>query len=172
MDKISFTGIKNVSFFTERFRNYNDVFTEESWFNAELTGKDLHRFQRALKRSNLHKKDYTNPLKDNFLNINTYSLPNEAAIAINNNLLEVNDETLPMFTELARITRKIFNKKDSKFVCDEKYLDSDCFNKVLFIDKKIDDLTSTQFHMPENAKNGAKKINNVIQKIMERYFQE
>ena len=89
MDKISFTGIKNVSFFTERFRNYNDVFTEESWFNAELTGKDLHRFQRAIKRSNLHKKDYTNPLKDNFLNINTYSLPNEAAIAINNNLTYV-----------------------------------------------------------------------------------
>lgn len=172
MDKISFTGIKNVSFFTERFRNYNDVFTEERWLSAELTGRDLHKFQRAMKRSNMDKSNYTNPVRDNFININTYSIPNEDAIAINNNLLEVNDETLPMFTELARITRKIFNKKDSKFVCDEKYLDSDCFNKVLFIDKKIDDLTSTQFHMPENAKNGAKKINNVIQKIMERYFQE
>lgn len=172
MDKISFTGIKNVSFFTERFRNYNDVFTEERWLSAELTGRDLHKFQRAMKRSNMDKSNYTNPVRDNFININTYSIPNEDAIAINNNLLEVNDDTLPMFTELARITRKIFNKKDSKFVCDEKYLDSDCFNKALFIDKEIDDLTSTQLHMPENAKNGAKKINNVIQKIMERYFQE
>ncbi len=172
MDKISFTGIKNVSHFAERFRDYNDVIAEENWLNAELTCRDLHRFQRAMKRSNLHKKDYTNPLKDNFLHINTYSITDEEAIAINDNLLEVNDETLPMFTELARITRKIFNKKDSKFVCDEKYLDSDCFNKAIFIDKEIDDLTSTQLHMPENAKNGAKKINNVIQRIMERYFKE
>ena len=125
-----------------------------------------------MKRSNMDKSNYTNPVRDNFININTYSIPNEDAIAINNNLLEVNDDTLPMFTELARITRKIFNKKNSKFVCDEKYLDSDCFNKAIFIDKEIDDLTSTQLHMPENAKNGAKKINNVIQKIMERYFQE
>lgn len=172
MDKISFTGIKNVSHFAERFKSCEDFFTEESWLNAELTGKDLHRFQRAMKRSNLDKKDYINPLKDNFLNVNTYSMPDEAAIAVNNNLLEVNDETLPVFTELARITRKIFNKKDSKFVCDDKYLNSDYFNKSLFIDKEIDDLTSTEFHMPENAKNGAKKINNVIQRIMERYFQE
>ena len=125
-----------------------------------------------MKRSNMDKRNYTNPVRDNFININTYSIPNEDAIAINNNLLEVNDDTLPMFTELARITRKIFNKKNSKFVCDEKYLDSDCFNKAIFIDKEIDDLTSTQLHMPENAKDGAKKINNVIQRVMERYFSE
>ena len=172
MDKISFTGIKNVSFFTERFRNYNDVFTEERWLSAELTGRDLHKFQRAMKRSNMDKSNYTNPVRDNFININTYSIPNEDAIAINNNLLEVNDDTLPMFTELARITRKIFNKKNSQFVCDEKYLDSDCFNKAIFMDKEVDDLTSTQLHMAANVKDGAKKINNVIQKIMERYFQE
>ena len=172
MDKISFTGIKNVSFFTERFRNYNDVFTEERWLSAELTGRDLHKFQRAMKRSNMDNSNYTNPVRDNFININTYSIPNEDAIAINNNLLEVNDDTLPMFTELARITRKIFNKKNSQFVCDEKYLDSDCFNKAIFMDKEIDDLTSTELHMAANVKEGAKKINNVIQRVMERYFSE
>lgn len=170
MDKISFTGIKNVSHFAESFLNYNDVYTEERWLSAELTGRDLHKLQRAMKRSNLPKNCYTNPVRDNFLNINTYSIPDEDAIAINNNLLEVNDSTLPMFTELARITRKIFNKKDSKFVCDEKYLNSDCFNKSLFMDKTIDDLTSTELHMPRDVKDGAKKINNLIQRVMERYF--
>lgn len=172
MDKISFTGIKNVSHFAESFLNYNDVYTEERWLSAELTGRDLHKLQRAMKRSNLPKNCYTNPVRDNFLNINTYSIPDEDAIAINNTLLEVNDSTLPMFTELARITRKIFNKRDSKFVCDEKYLDSDCFNKSLFMDKTIDDLTSTELHMPSNVKDGAKKINNLIQRVMERYFSE
>lgn len=172
MDKISFTGIKNVSHFAESFLNYNDIQTEERWLSAELTGRDLHKLQRAMKRSNLAKNCYTNPVRNNFLNINTYSIPDEDAIAINNNLLEVKDETLPMFTELARITRKIFNKKDSKFVCDDKYLDSDCFNKALFMDKKIDDLTSTKFHMASNVKDGAKKINNIIQRVMERYFSE
>lgn len=172
MDKISFTGMKNISHYVERFRNYNDSINEERWLSVELTGRDLHRFQRAMKRSNLDKKYYTNPIKDNFLNINTYSVSNEDAIAINNNLLEVNDETLPMFTELARITRKVFNKKDSKFVCDDKYLNSDCFNKALFMDKEVDDLTSLQFHQYNNVKKGAKSINNVIQRIMERYFTE
>lgn len=172
MDKISFTGIKNMSHFVEKFKGCNDFFTEESWLSVELTCRDLHKFRRAMKRSNLDKRYYTNPIKDNFLNINTYSVSNEDAIAINNNLLEVNDETLPMFTELARITKKIFNKKDSKFVCDEKYLNSDCFNRTLFLDKKIDDLISTKFHMPTNVKKGAKNINNVIQRIMERYFTE
>lgn len=172
MDKISFTGIKNVSHFAESFLNYNDIPTEERWLSVELTGRDLHKFKRAMKRSNLPKNCYTNPVRDNFLNINTYSIPDEDAIAINNNLLEVNDDTLPMFTELARITRKIFNKKDSKFVCDEKYLESDCFNKALFMDKTIDDLTSTELHMPNNVKDGARNINNFIQRVMERYFSE
>ena len=70
MDKISFTGIKNVSHFAESFLNYNDVFTEERWLSAELTGRDLHKFQRAMKRSNMDKRNYTNPVRDNFININ------------------------------------------------------------------------------------------------------
>lgn len=172
MDKISFTGIKNVSHFAESFLNYNDIPTEERWLSVELTGRDLHKLQRAMKRSNLPKNCYINPVRANFLNINTYSIPDEDAIAINNNLLEVCDETLPMFTELARITRKIFNKKDSKFVCDEKYLNSDCFNKAIFMDKEVDDFTSSEFHAPYNVKDGAKKINNLLQRIMEKYFSE
>ena len=167
MDKISFTGIKNVSHFAERFNSgANNVPAEERWLSVELTCRDLHRFQRAIKRSNLAKKNYTNPIRDNFLNLNIYSIPNTDVIMLNNNLLEVNDETLPMLTELARITRKIFNKKDSKFVCDEKYLNSDCFNKALLMDTTVDDLASTEFHMPENVKDGAKKINNILLKMI------
>lgn len=172
MDKVTFTGIKNISYCMDRSRDFNDVLTKERWLNIELTGHDLHKFRHVLKKSGLSKRDYTHPIQDNFLNINTYSIPNEDAIAINNNLLEVNDETLPMFTELAKVTKKIFNKKDSKFVCDEKYLDSDSFNKGLLMDKSLDDLTSTQFHMPEHVREGAKSINGVIQRVMEKYFRE
>ena len=120
----------------------------------------------------MDKRWYTNPVQDNFLNINTYSIPSEDAIAINNNLLEVTDETLPMFTELARLTRKIIKKEKSEFICDEKYENSKAFNTALLMDKEFDDLTSTQFHMPEKVKKGAAEINKVIQRIMEKYFNQ
>ena len=94
MDKISFTGIKNISYCFDKARDFNDVITKERWLNVELSGRDLHKFRKAFKKSNLDKRWYTNPIQDNFLNINTYSTPSEDAIAINNNLLEVNDETL------------------------------------------------------------------------------
>lgn len=77
-----------------------------------------------------------------------------------------------MFTELARITRKIAAKKDTKFVCDDKYLDSKAFNSALLMDKEFDDLTSTQFHMPDYVKNGAAEINKLIQRVMEKYFNQ
>lgn len=172
MDKIAFTGIKNMSYCLDKARDLNDVATKERWLSAEFTGHDLHRLRRAFKRSNLDKTNYTNPIQENFLNINTYSTPSEDAIAINNNLLEASDETLPMFTELARITRKIAAKKDTKFVCGDKYLDSKAFNSALLMDKEFDDLTSTQFHMPDYVKNGAAEINKLIQRVMEKYFNQ
>lgn len=172
MNNISFTGIKNMSYCFDKARDFNDVITKERWLNVELSGRDLHKFRKAFKKSNLDKRWYTNPIQDNFLNINTYSTPSEDAIAINNNLLEVNDETLPMFTELARLTRKILNKENRELICDEKYLNSKSFNTALFMDKEFDDLTSTRFHMPDYIKKGAKSINNVIQRIMEKYLNE
>lgn len=172
MDKISFTGVKNMSYCLDKARDLNDVITKERWLNVELSGRDLHKFRKAFKKSNLAKRWYTNPVQDNFLNINTYSIPSEDAIAINNNLLEVTDETLPMFTELARLTRKIIKKEKSEFICDEKYMNSRAFNTALLMDKEFDDLTSTQFHMPEKVKKGAAEINKVIQRIMEKYFNQ
>lgn len=172
MDKISFTGVKNMSYCLDKARDLNDVITKERWLNVELSGRDLHKFRKAFKKSNLAKRWYTNPVQDNFLNINTYSIPSEDAIAINNNLLEVTDETLPMFTELARLTRKIIKKEKSEFICDETYMNSKAFNTALLMDKEFDDLTSTQFHMPEKVKKGAAEINKVIQRIMEKYFNQ
>ena len=56
-----------------------------------------------------------------------------------------------------------------RFLC---YLNSKSFNTALFMDKEFDDLTSTRFHMPDYIKKGAKSINNVIQRIMEKYLNE
>lgn len=172
MDKIAFTSIKNMSYCLDKARDLNDVVTKERWLNVELSGRDLHKFKKAFKQSNLDKSSYKNPVQNNFLNINTYSIPSEDAIAINNNLLEASDETLPMFTELARLTRKITKKESSKFVCDENYINSKAFNTGLLMDKEFDDLTSTQFHMPDYVKNGAAEINKVIQRVMEKYFNQ
>mgnify|MGYP000841084437 CR=1 FL=1 len=61
MDKIAFTGIKNMSYCLDKARDLNDVATKERWLSAEFTGHDLHRLRRAFKRSNLDKTNYTNP---------------------------------------------------------------------------------------------------------------
>ena len=167
---VSFNGIKNMSYCLDSCLDLNDVLIKERWLNIELSGRDLHKFRSAFKRSNLDKKYYTNPIQDNFLNVNTYSIPNEDAIAINNNLLEVTDKTLPMFTELARLTRKILKKDSAKFTFDKNYLNYKKFNTALLMDKELDNLTSAYLHRPDKIKKGAKNINSVIQRIMERYF--
>lgn len=171
-NNISFSGIKNMSYNFDKTIDLSDRVTRERWLSVELTGHDLHKFKRALKRSRLDKKDYANPIQKNFLNINTFSLPSEDCIAINNSILEVNDDTLPMYTEIARITRKILKKKKSDFIVDENYLNSKAFNKALLMDVEVDDLIATKLHMPESVKKGTKNINVIIQRIMERYFAE
>ena len=40
MDKISFTGIKNISYCFDKARDFNDVITKERWLNVELSGRD------------------------------------------------------------------------------------------------------------------------------------
>lgn len=171
-NNISFSGIKNMSYNFDRTIDLSDRVIRERWLSVELTGHDLHKFRRAFKRSKLDKKDYTNPIQKNFLNINTFSIPDENCIAINNNILEVNDDTLPMFTEIARITRKIMKKDERDFIVDKSYLNSKAFNKALLMDMEVDDLIANKFHMPESVKKGTKSINAVIQRIMERYFAE
>lgn len=51
-------------------------------------------------------------------------------------------------------------------------MDSKAFNSALLMDKEFDDLTSTQFHMPDYVKNGAAEINKLIQRVMEKYFNQ
>ena len=168
-NRINFTGLKNMSYGKEIANA-----TKERWLNVELSGYDLHKFKRALKRSNLDKKLYTNPIKSGFLNINTYSIPNDDAIAINNNLLEVDDTTLPMFTELARITGKIIRTKESKFTFDQYYFNSDICRTALLMDpgNPMNNETLVRTHVNKRVKAGAKSINTIIQRIMKRYFSE
>ena len=96
----------------------------------------------------------------------------EDCILIYNNILEVNDETLPMFTELARLMRKISDKDEKEFVVDKSYLYSKLFNTSIFMDNEIDNYSAAKMHNAFKVKKGAKAINKLIQRIMERYFAE
>lgn len=170
MDNISFSGIKNMGYISGKIAENNEFIGVERFMNISLTGKDLHKFRSALKRSHLSKQDYIHPIQNNALNLNTFSNSNEDFIILNYNMLEVNDKNLPMFTELARITRKIKNKKDSNFLIERKFLKKTTFVKPLLIGKH-DNLPSRMYE-PFLIKNGADKINKVIQRIMEKYFVE
>lgn len=172
MDKISFTGLKNMCYAVERFRDTEDIVSYERWMNVALTGKDLHTFRMALRKSGLPKRIYTNPVQKNFLNINTFSTKTEDCIAVNDALLQADDSTLPMFSALAKITRKISRKNENEFMLEKQYINSKKYNNSLIIDKEFSNEYCEQFHNPSYVKKGAEKINKAIQRIMERYFSQ
>lgn len=172
MDKISFNGLKNMSYAAEKYVSPENIVSYERWMNMALTGNDLHKFRRALSKSKMPKNVYINPLQKNFLNINTFSTKTEDCIAVNDEILEVNDTTLPMFTELARLTRKIRKKDENEFLLEKSYLNSKKYNTSLIMNLELCNEYSDEFHNPSEVKKGALKINKVIQRIMEKYFKD
>lgn len=169
-ENISFGGVKNMSYFSKRALDADCKPVRERWMNIEVTGKDLHRLRRALKRGDISKNRFQNPFRDNYININTYSTIRDESIAINNEMLIPSKETMPLFTEIARLTRKIRDRAYKNFYVDKEYLESYDFTHCLKLGDKMDYQESLMVHDAYKVKSGASYINKVVQRIMEKYF--
>lgn len=201
---VSFTGIKNIGsiFSSYNFKNSKaplDLYgipkdstrirTDAFWMNMHLSddynGKHLTNFKEAIKKSGLSMEDYKNPIDKNSLNMivsrdyheidGNLSEINE--IVLNDKPLELNDNTLPVFSYLGKLVREITHKPDEKFVVNRDYMESDDLANGLVIGENLKLLYKDKYeqemeiaHNPKVVKTIAGKIDNIINGIMVNYF--
>lgn len=162
---------------------------QEHFINIELTddvfGNDLTEYKNIIKTTDL--KNYTNPINPNFLNImmskdevktNLEKITDyQFWINDSENEFVVNDQNLKMLSFIAKILRRISNTPDEKFVVNQDYLNNDDAKDSVILGEDLKetygeyyDDAKLQIHDPEHIKNGAKKMNNILQEVMMDYF--
>ena len=158
--------------------------------NIQLTddynGKHLSAYKKALQKAELSAKEYENPINKNFLNIyisddiiqEEHSKYTENEILINNKEVALNDKTLPFFSYLAQLIREIAQKPEKDFIVNKDYIDSDDAKLGITIGNNMEEIFKEDYQEvlkdtldPENVKEGAKMMDNVIMKFMQKYFE-
>ena len=100
-------------------------------------------------------------------------------VAVNGELLEVNDKNLPVFSYISKLTRKISSMSDKNMVVDNDYKDYVADEALIYGAKISGNLPSnvsrlnviSQFFEKDKVKASAQHVNDFIQNIMNRYFE-
>lgn len=176
-NKINFTGIRNIAsvpFKREGFhttRNISLMLTNDSY------GQDLQEFTDVLSKitsnSSVYKaEDYLNVLNLECL----HGADDNRWLSVNGTILEPNDKTVPMFSFLAKLTRKIMNMPEKEMSVNE-YYKNNIANDVLVYGQEFDNYEQLvkdgfidKLFDKNNVRDGAKNINDSIQKIMNKFL--
>lgn len=184
MDKInnvSFTGIRNIAGM-EFSRKAPTVSKSLSMvLRDDFDGKDLTEFRNVIKKVTDTPSKFNNEISSEILNIECISgggrFPD--GVAVNGELLEVNDKNLPVFSYISKLTRKIGSMPDKNMVIDNDYRDYVADEALIYGAKISGNLPSNvsrlnfinQFFEKDNVKASAQHVNDFIQNIMNRYFE-
>ena len=181
MDKInnvSFTGIRNIAW-TEFSRKAPTVSKSLSMvLRDDFTGKDLTEFRNVIKKVTDTPSKFNNEISSEILNIEGGGrFPD--GVAVNGELLEVNDKNLPVFSYISKLTRKISSMSDKNMVVDNDYRDYVADEALIYGAKISGNLPSnvsrlnviSQFFEKDKVKASAQHVNDFIQNIMNRYFE-
>lgn len=182
-NKISFTGYKNVGVFqvlmTDARKNPLVVNTNLLvQLTDDFNGKDLEKFYQITKKCKPHVNIPRFNLDKNFVYIssaNSYQEGVGSQIFVNGKEIPSKDETLPLFTYLANLTKRIVasaKKKEIVVNNDFKYGEEGrlylCTNDE--VAKNISDEVLETMYDQNNTGQGAEIINDTIAARMEDYF--
>lgn len=174
MDNINFTGLYNIGAVITRLDNPNKILRANLLVNLtnDVKGKDLSEFREVLQRC---KPDIGNCKfpQDDFVHIMTSAYDNKEYVpklAVNRNILPVNNKTVPMFDYIAKLTRTIIKMNDAEF---NKNRNSKLgyINDYLIPELKLNDIVSSFREFmniyscvidPNTCRTVAKKINTDI----------
>lgn len=184
MDKISFTGFKNLSYAKDLYGGASPNCVVQRFLNVELTndvaGQDLTKLRSLIgKYKKEHNIDLTNPLNPDFVNIFYFNakMLGKKAFSFNGIVLPKNRVTLPIYDFIANITDRISKTPGDLLPVEDTYIKSKEVPYALLIKEHImthiDDVINTtyqDFHNPEFAKKGALSINKGIHSSMMKYF--
>lgn len=177
--EINFTGIRNASYIIEK-TSKGSFPIKDRILNVQLTndakGYELSDFINLTKPTGKH---FINPFHKDFINIDHFSINKNdmPTLYLNGEPLVTTDEHLPLFSFIAKLTKKIAKMPEEEFINDLGYLKSAYADKALLMSRKISEELDEpfphcleRFHQPDKIKKGAAKINNLIQEMMAEYF--
>lgn len=186
MDKISninFTGISNIGFtnFKRQPGAKGSVSKSISMvLRDDAKGNDFSEFKAALSKVTKSPQEYYFDKKEpNILNVECYSDRSENLLMLNGNVLDVDNKTMPLFTYIAKLTRRIANMPERDMVVNKDYVTYEAPGNLIYGGQiKLDGASYKQqleffsrFFEKDSAKYGAEQVNDFIQKIMNKFFE-
>ncbi len=183
MDKInniSFTGIRNIGFIN--FKRPSLLANAKSKslsmvLSDDYNGKDLTEFFDVLNKIPRTQYGYLHPESKNILNIECTTFKDYNTLLINGRPVKVDDKHLPMFSYIAKLTRKIAGLTDKQMAVNESYKEF-AADELLVFGEKVSKMPesgysekSIDYYLNRNvARMGAGRVNAFIQNIMNQYF--
>ncbi len=179
-NNINFTGIKNIGYirFTRPTLRGNTKSQSLSMvLSDDFNGKDLKEFYAALDKIPKTQYGYGHPFAKDILNIECTSLDNFNVLLINGRPIKVDDDHLSIFSYIARLTRKIAGMDDKNMVVNKTYKEF-AADELLIFGEQISKMKESghsaksldYFLNRSIVRDGAKKVNSFIQKMMNQYF--
>jgi len=177
-NKINFTGIKNIASAEFARQGFHPTKNISLVLTDDFHGKDLQEFKTVLSKVKGDSSVYKNEEYPSVINLECLREGgNQGWLSLNGTILEENDANLPVFSYLAKLTRRIMNMPDKEMVVNNDYKNyaandilihgtdfGDSYEQLIkygVVDKMFD---------RDNVRDGAKSLNNSIQKIMNKYF--
>ncbi len=183
MDKInniSFTGIRNMG--VAQFQRNADSMSLSlsATLKNDFDGNDLAEFNSVLKKTFGDKAAKISPSYNDLLNMEFVSKFNsdEGKVFVNGAHVEVNDHNLPMFTYLAKMTRKIAGLRDEQMPVDTAYKSFYANETLIHGVRLYPEETSCKemeermspFFRPDLVRKVAKAGNEFIQLLMNKFL--
>lgn len=181
INNINFTGIKNIEW-VEFSRKPPTVSKSLSMvLSDDFSGNDLSEFKSVINKVTPDFDKFKNNISKEIINIECISGCGQLkdTLCLNGKELNVTDENLPIFTYIAKITKKIGSLTDKNFIVNEDYKDFVANDSLIYGIKFTDNIPSNisrvnlfnQFFEKDKVKISAHQVNDFIQNIMNKYFE-
>lgn len=182
MDKINninFTGIKNIG--SIQFRREPEALSTaiSMCLTDDFNGKDLTEFHSLIKKVAKKPFEYKHENGNNIVNVEHCGYRGNSALFLNGYEVDVNDNNLPIFSYITKLTRQIVNMSKKDMIVNEDYKTLNeagknlvCFGEIEVHDAQNPNCTDLydEFFDKDVAQKTAKSINDCIQKTMNNYF--
>lgn len=180
-NNINFTGIRNIAFTPAREAVGHGKFSNSlsMVLNDDFNGKDLTEFKTVIRKISSKPFEYTNDVSSDILNIKFLHAKDTQleSIFVNGKKLQVNDRNLPMFSFIAKITKKIGQMSDKSMIVNKDYIENVAETALIY----GEDLSQRMpfdnkqkffgvFFETDWVRQSAQKTNEFIQKMMEAYL--
>jgi len=168
VNNINFTGISNIGVINFQRHPYSVSKSLSMTLCNNYNGKDFSDFNNAVKKAGKSPAYFKD--NSNILNIECYKNLKTNNIYINGRYISVCDQNLPIFSYLARLTKKITQMTEMVSSNDYKKYEA---GKNLIYGAKITTNYPEIFNVffeKQRVKDGAGIINDFIQNMMEKYL--